>query len=134
MSYRSVAARCRIISGGGGTRRIALAGYNLAAARAELAWAEGDIHGAVRHRAEAVRFAKQQAETTKALYDRRSIALDSLVRVVVFQSQADKLLIRAQRVARAAGVDVTDLGVDKMLRPAGRSPLAAQIVAAKPAR
>jgi len=91
---------------------VATAGYHLAVARADLAWARQNVHEAVGRLGEAADFAADMVAMATVLYQQ---GMDTLPRVLEAQTllaDAELALIRAEKVAAVANVDISDIETD----------------------
>jgi hypothetical protein len=95
------------------------AAYRSAAARAEFAWAEGDVRNAVRHTAEAT----FRAEEWLFQYDlifrasvqkvgSHAISASELSEIIEARARWQQAVLRALTVAKHAKVDVTGLKIE----------------------
>jgi beta-lactamase regulating signal transducer with metallopeptidase domain len=92
---------------GGEAVKYEFAGLNTELAKADLAWAERRIEDAYAHTYRAACFAKGYLEAATAAYEMGTITLDSLGDSQVRWAKTRLQLIRAEKVANAAGVDLT---------------------------
>jgi len=92
---------------GGGTVEFAQAGHRAALAKAGLAWAEGRVADAYVHTRRAVEFADQLVLAVEKAWEAGVITLDLLSDAQVGRAEISLRLIRAEKVAKMAGVDLT---------------------------
>jgi hypothetical protein len=91
----------------------AKAAYGRRAARAELAYAEHRIHNAVEELVLASKSAARWAEATNAAYETGTVTLEMMLEAQGRRAEAKLALVRAEKVARAAGVDISDIDMPR---------------------
>jgi hypothetical protein len=103
-------------------REISLAARHRELARAELAWAEGRVQEAYRHTFRAVDFARQELNGVDGWngadqdYHASHITVDFFISATLGVTKTELLLIRAEKVARAANVDLSKIKTEEEAR------------------
>lgn len=90
---------------------LAKADYARHAARAELAYAEHRVHDAVEELVRASESAERWVKAAKAFYEAGAATIDVLLEGQARLAQAKLAVVRAEKVAKAAGVDTSDIAV-----------------------
>jgi len=108
-TYKRIEALYRNGSKGGEAEREAQAGLHVELAKAELAWAEGRVGDAYVHTYRAVRNATRCVQAVAAAYDTGALTFDCLSDSQVHLAKAKLQLIRAEKVAKAANIDLTEV-------------------------
>lgn len=95
------------------------AAYRLAAARAELAWAEGHVRDAVQYSAEATFHAEERLRQYEVAFQSavqkigmHSISASQLGEILAARAHAQQGILRALAVAEHAKVDVRDVNIE----------------------
>ena len=111
-------AKAEFDAGCGDSVGVATASYYLATARAELAWAKQDVHDAVGRLVEAAGYAADMVESTRQRYDQglQQYTMESVVKAQSLLAYAEIRVIRAEKVAAAAKVDISDIATDPKKR------------------
>jgi len=97
---------------GGRAIDVVTAGYHLAVARADLAWARQNVREAVARLAEAADFAAEVVEISTTLYEQGMGHLGAVLEAQTLLADAELALLRAEKVAAAANVDISDIETD----------------------
>lgn len=111
-TFNEVSAR--FVVGAAPTKEMVTAGYHLAVARADLAWAKQNVHDAVKRLVEAADFAADMVEAAEACYEAgvMEATLCSVLEAQTLLANAELALIRAEKVAAVAKVDISDIELD----------------------
>ncbi len=99
-------------AGATSSSEVAAAHYHLAAARAELAWPKQDVHEAVSRLVEAADSAAEMTVLSRADYAAGKTTLVSVVEAQALWAKTKLALIRAEKVAAVAKVDISDIKRD----------------------
>ena len=95
-------------SKGGEAEKKEFAGLHAQLANAELAWAEGRVKDAYAHTFRAVRYADRYVRVVTATYE-SDVPFEYVCDAQVRLAKTKLQLIRAERVAKAANVDLTEV-------------------------
>lgn len=89
--------------------------YNLAVARADLAWAKRDVRGAVKRLGEAADITADMVRVLRRAHETGLTqgALPALLDAQTLRANAQLALIRAEKVAAVAKVDIRDIQTDR---------------------
>jgi hypothetical protein len=104
---------------GNSNREISLSAKHRELARAKFAWAEGRIQDAYRHSFRAVSFAREELnggggwDGAERDYGGSRVTVDFLLSATEGVAKAELLLIRAEKVAREANVDLTKIKTEE---------------------
>jgi len=100
---------------------VATAGYHLAIARADLAWARQNVHEAVSRLGEAVDFAADTVRIATGLYEQGIGPMTPVLEAQSLLADAELALLRAEQVAAVARVDISDIEIDPLKRAEKRA-------------
>jgi hypothetical protein len=106
-TFKTVESRYNQGSRGGEQEKYDLTGLNAELAKADLAWAEGRVEDAYAHTYRALSFAKKYLRSAAVAYEAGRITMSSLGESQTSWAKTRLQLIRAEKVAKAAGVDLT---------------------------
>ena len=107
--HASVAALRQAGRRGGDLLTFARTGKRATKAKAELAWAKGEIIEAIAASRESVLFARLWASTAEASYNRDDIQIEEWADARVALVETETVELRARRLAAVANVDATQL-------------------------
>jgi outer membrane protein TolC len=105
--YKVVQAKYLAGHRGGSAFESARAGQQAESAKGKLAWAEGRVAEAYAHTCRAVQFAEKQVAAAQAAYDYGTVTVDTLLDAQTALAESQLRLLRAEKVAKVAGVDLT---------------------------
>ncbi len=106
-TFKRIESLYRLGAKGGQAEMYEQAGLNAELAKAELAWAEGRVEDAYAHTYRAVRFSNRSVKAVAAAYETGTITVDCLFDSQIRWAKTRLQLIRAEKVAKAAGIDLT---------------------------
>jgi hypothetical protein len=114
--YKAVEALYRHSARGGSAASYSQAGLNVGLAQAELAWAEGRVEDAYAHTYRATLHGRRLADILEMfwrdgaiLFSRPGDQVDRLGDADIHSARAKLQLIRAEKAAKEAGVDLTEI-------------------------
>jgi hypothetical protein len=107
LTYKRIHGLYKLGAKGGEAEKNSQAALYAELAMAELAWAERRVEDAYAHTYRALWFAQRYIETTRNAYETGTVTLDCLCDSQIRCAKTKLLLIRAEKVAKVAGVDLT---------------------------